>query len=417
MSAPPQPPPPAVDDFYYDDEGMDWDAAWLEVDKVCALKETSASAPDPEPVQTQPPPPPRLAETSGTAPIHKPSSAGRGGARQSTLDRFINPSTGVQLEKERPAPAPSMAPAGGGGHPRRQACENGLDDRFMSSFSLRRKQEKAASAPVVAPPRGRGCPGTHARKGCERQAGEEIMYDRCAVALDDEAVQTWTYPTNVPIRKYQKDMVEKALFTNTLVALPTGLGKTFIAAVVMYNYFRWFPEGKIVFTAPSRPLVTQQIEACHNVVGIPQEWAVEMKGSDSPSDRSVYWKSKRVFFVTPQVLDNDIQSGDLVEAHVPLRILALTATPGSKHADIQNVINSLCISELVYYDEEDSEVRKHINTRDVEVKKIPFGSDATEVNNLLLDIMRPHLNRLRDAGVIDPRDSAKSEFLVISLLH
>jgi hypothetical protein len=28
--------------------------------------------------------------------------------------------------------------------------------------------------------------------------------------------------------------------------------------------------GKIVFTAPSRPLVTQQIEACHNTVGIPQ---------------------------------------------------------------------------------------------------------------------------------------------------
>jgi hypothetical protein len=28
--------------------------------------------------------------------------------------------------------------------------------------------------------------------------------------------------------------------------------------------------GKIVFTAPSRPLVVQQIEACHNVMGIPQ---------------------------------------------------------------------------------------------------------------------------------------------------
>lgn len=28
--------------------------------------------------------------------------------------------------------------------------------------------------------------------------------------------------------------------------------------------------GKIVFAAPSRPLVMQQIEACHNIVGIPQ---------------------------------------------------------------------------------------------------------------------------------------------------
>lgn len=50
---------------------------------------------------------------------------------------------------------------------------------------------------------------------------------------------------NVEVREYQKYMVEKALFTNTLIALPTGLGKTFIAAVVMYNYFRWFPEGNV----------------------------------------------------------------------------------------------------------------------------------------------------------------------------
>lgn len=46
-----------------------------------------------------------------------------------------------------------------------------------------------------------------------------------------------------PLRDYQFNISRTALFSNTLVALPTGLGKTFIAAVVMYNYFRWFPEG------------------------------------------------------------------------------------------------------------------------------------------------------------------------------
>lgn len=48
---------------------------------------------------------------------------------------------------------------------------------------------------------------------------------------------------NVPLRDYQFSITKTALFSNTLVALPTGLGKTLIAAVVMYNYFRWFPEG------------------------------------------------------------------------------------------------------------------------------------------------------------------------------
>jgi len=42
----------------------------------------------------------------------------------------------------------------------------------------------------------------------------------------------------MPIRDYQYSMVEKALFQNTLVCLPTGMGKTLIAAVVMFNYYR-----------------------------------------------------------------------------------------------------------------------------------------------------------------------------------
>lgn len=78
-----------------------------------------------------------------------------------------------------------------------------------------------------------------------------------------------SYPTNYPVREYQLQIVSDALFKNTLVSLPTGLGKTFIAAVVMFNYYRWFPAGKVIFMAPTRPLVTQQIGACHDIVGIP----------------------------------------------------------------------------------------------------------------------------------------------------
>jgi len=63
------------------------------------------------------------------------------------------------------------------------------------------------------------------------------------------------------------------------VTLPTGLGKTFVAAVVMYNFYRWYPTGKIVFMAPTKPLVTQQIEACHDVTGIPMDDTAEMTGT------------------------------------------------------------------------------------------------------------------------------------------
>jgi ERCC4-related helicase len=52
----------------------------------------------------------------------------------------------------------------------------------------------------------------------------------------------WLYPKNMPVRPYQFDMARAALAANTLVALPTGLGKTFIGAVVVLNYYRWFQE-------------------------------------------------------------------------------------------------------------------------------------------------------------------------------
>ncbi|PNJ54228.1 FANCM isoform 4 [Pongo abelii] len=96
----------------------------------------------------------------------------------------------------------------------------------------------------------------------------------------------WIYPTNCPVRDYQLHISRAALFCNTLVCLPTGLGKTFIAAVVMYNFYRWFPSGKVVFMAPTKPLVTQQIEACYQAVQqvitnllIGQ---IELRSEDSP---------------------------------------------------------------------------------------------------------------------------------------
>ncbi|CAL4989159.1 unnamed protein product [Urochloa decumbens] len=450
MSAPPpaQAPPLAVDDFY-DDDGFDWEAAVLEIDEACARAQASASAPPPAPVNHQLPPRPQA-----TAPLHRPPpapAAGGGTARQSTLDRFVSSSTKRMQEKVGPAPAPPPATAagvgtngGGVGRPgvgagegcSRQAGEKAVEDRFMESFTRRQREKERAAPAAAAPAGGRKRPAARASKGCPPRANVEVEFDPCTVALDHEAVQTWIYPTNVDIREYQKHMVEKALFTNTLIALPTGLGKTFIAAVVMYNYFRWFPEGKIIFAAPSRPLVTQQIKACHNMVGIPQEWTIDLRGDRNPSRRSIHWKSKRVFFVTPQILQNDIKSGicnvkqivclvideahrasgnyayciaiqELLAARVPLRILALTATPGSKHASIQSVINNLCISELIYCDEEDSLVKQYVNTREVEVVTVPVGSDVAQVDDMLLDIMRPRLNRLRDAGVIDHRDYAK----------
>ena len=113
----------------------------------------------------------------------------------------------------------------------------------------------------------------------------------------------------MPERQYQYAIVQAALLHNTLVCLPTGLGKTFIAAVVMYNFWRWFPRGRVVFMAPTRPLVAQQVHACQAVMGLPRADIAELTGQTPQATRVREWQRARVFFVTPHVLQNDMVAG------------------------------------------------------------------------------------------------------------
>lgn len=110
---------------------------------------------------------------------------------------------------------------------------------------------------------------------------------RDGLPMDPQAVQTYVYPAQISRRQYQYDIARNALLTNSLVCLPTGLGKTLIAAVVMYNYYRWFPTGKIIFMAPTRPLVDQQMSACHTIVGIPASDTVVLMGSTKKDESGV----------------------------------------------------------------------------------------------------------------------------------
>ena len=189
--------------------------------------------------------------------------------------------------------------------------------------------------------------------------------------LVDKAMETWIYPTNLgTIRDYQYNIVSRSLFHNTLVALPTGLGKTFIAATVMLNYYRWTKDAQIVFMAPTKPLIAQQMDACFHIVGIPRNDTVLMTGETVPAIRAEEWLTRRVFFMTPQTVINDLKTGIcdpkktvlvvVDEAHKAtggyaytevikfyrrfnnsFRVLALTATPGSTIEAVQAVIDAL----------------------------------------------------------------------------
>src|SRR5512137_1193537 len=65
-------------------------------------------------------------------------------------------------------------------------------------------------------------------------------------------------PDSLESREYQLSIAMKALDANTMVILPTGLGKTAVALLVaasrLYN-----ERGKILMLAPTKPLVEQHL--------------------------------------------------------------------------------------------------------------------------------------------------------------
>ncbi|KAM6202745.1 Fanconi anemia group M protein [Rhynchocyon petersi] len=243
----------------------------------------------------------------------------------------------------------------------------------------------------------------------------------------------WIYPNNCPVRDYQLQIAETALFCNTLVCLPTGLGKTFIAAVVMYNFYRWFPSGKVVFMAPTKPLVAQQIEACYRVMGIPQPHMAEMTGSTQAFTRKEIWHNKRVLFLTPQVMVNDLSRGVcpaaeikclvVDEAHKALgnyaycqvvrelvkytnrfRILALSATPGSDVKAVQQVISNLLIEKIELRSEDSPDILPYSHERRVEKLVVPLGEELTAVQKEYIQILEAFTSPLIQRNVLLRRD-------------
>lgn len=252
--------------------------------------------------------------------------------------------------------------------------------------------------------------------------------------LDPEAMQTWVYPTNLgQIRDYQFNIAQKGLFHNLLVALPTGLGKTFIAATIMLNWFRWTRDAQIVFVAPTKPLVSQQVSACLEIAGMPRSQTTLLTGNVPPGTRAEEWQTKRVFFMTPQTLVNDLKTGIadpkrivllvVDEAHratggyayvevvkflrrfnKSFRVLALTATPGSTVEAVQAVIDGLDIARVEIRTEQSLDIRDYIHARNIDIQTFTNSEEMILCMDLLSKALQPNVDELRNLNAYWGRD-------------
>jgi len=251
-------------------------------------------------------------------------------------------------------------------------------------------------------------------------------------------------PDTVSSRSYQETLSEKALDKSSLIVLPTGLGKTIIALLVILNRLQLHENGKVLMLSPTKPLVEQHASFFRKVMDIDPEQIVVFTGSTPPAERCELWKQARVIVSTPQVIENDLlcrrftledvvhvtfdeahrATGNyayvyiakryMEEAKSPL-ILGITASPGSTTEKITEVKENIFAERVEVKTEYDSDVAPYIYDKDVEWIRVDVPDKSNVIRILLEVIIEDRLKKLFEMGVIYSKNMAlnKKELLLL----
>jgi len=317
---------------------------------------------------------------------------------------------------------------------RRTEAATESTNSISNDFAVESSSSKAISHPPPARQSpSASCASSKRARKIDPKWTFSSVYKSGPVPLDPNTSGTWIYPRHekFPMRQYQLEISETAVLYNTLVSLPTGLGKTLIAAVVLHNYYRWFPEGKVIFLAPTLPLVSQQAEACYNIMGIPEKDTAVLTGRIKPCTRFDLWRSRRVFYCTPQTVQRDLLSNDgtsfaskvccvvLDEAHkasgdyaytkvieqlelagAQFRIVGLSATPGTSIKAIQKVVESLRAVKIEARHDTDPSVTPYIHQKHSEIVIVPKNESQKDIERRLTQLLEPVLQYLKAHGAL-----------------
>lgn len=237
--------------------------------------------------------------------------------------------------------------------------------------------------------------------------------------------------SSIELRLYQKNIADSAQHRNTMVILPTALGKTVISLLVgadiLYNY----RDKRILIMAPTRPLVSQHMKSFSSVLKISEETIASITGKILPYARRAVWNRTdiRLVFATPEVVKNDLEEGRLNlkdfgllvfdEAHRAIKeyaytfiakeyinqsscpyILAMTASPGAERKRIQEVCNNLFIEHIEYRSEEDPDVKPYVNAINVKWEWLNLPEEFRYIVSMLRSMLEERLKWLIRNGLL-----------------
>ncbi|MBR9692271.1 DEAD/DEAH box helicase [Candidatus Woesearchaeota archaeon] len=234
-------------------------------------------------------------------------------------------------------------------------------------------------------------------------------------------------------RLYQETILSTAVNSNTLVVLPTGMGKTAVSMMLAAQRFKQYPNSKVLILAPTRPLVEQHIETFKKYMDLPEENFTIFTGMIKPEKRAELWKTAKVIFSTPQGLENDIITGRINledvslivfdEAHRTVgdyayvfvakqyhkkalypRILALTASPGSDLEKIREVTQNLFIEEVEVRTDNDPDVKPYIKEINIEWVNVNLPPPFEQVQRFLKNIIHDRTSKLKKWGILQRKN-------------
>lgn len=234
---------------------------------------------------------------------------------------------------------------------------------------------------------------------------------------------------NLQPRLYQQSIFNTATKYNTLVVLPTGLGKTAIALMLTAYRLNQYPSSQVLVLAPTKPLCQQHWKTFRNHLEIDPEKVVLFTGEIPPEKRLSLWQGSQIICSTPQSLENDLINGKIDLQDVVLlvidechhttgkyayvwvaqqyyqkarfpRIIALTASPGSDLEKIKETCRNLFIEKVEVRTDEDNDVRPYIKKVGYQYLEVKLTPELEEIKSTLNNSLKSKIEEAKKYGYI-----------------